>query len=618
MQLPSFHSVPLPPHNSSKGAKNALELLRSIFGHKDFRGVQAEAVAATEAGRDVLALMPTGGGKSLCYQIPAMSLPGTALVISPLIALMRDQADGMRRIGIRAAALVSGASMPEDERRMLEDELANGRLDIVLASPERLASERFMSILARTSLSLVAIDEAHCVCEWGHDFRPDYLEIAPRLDTLPRAPRIALTASATLSARQEIRERLLSPEALILSTGFDRPNIALDVRPGPRDLDAVVATVTQREGLGAALIYCTTRAATEETAAHLRDRGIRAVTYHGGMDAESRSQAQDAFVDGKVGVAVATSAFGMGVDKSDVATVIHLGLPSSIEAYYQEIGRAGRDGRPSRALLMWSPSDVGRRTRLAAGSDDEAQRRREIGRLESVIGYVETPGCRRTALLARFGETFFSGCGRCDRCLTPPVTADAREKAAAALGLAARLGAGIGITSEILAGLRTPRVLAGNYDRMPGFGSATEDGIAGARRLLRQMIGLGLLDIDDSTGGVRPTQAGRDAVASGAAVMLSPLTALRRPSSADGQGLPQWRREIWHELVDERALVARSRNMAPRTLLGDRDLAAVVSRLAAGSRETGNAPDWLRGRLATALARHAPAASPPPVVFDLF
>ena len=419
-----------------------LHVLRSRFGHDAFRGQQAAIIETVVAGRDALVLMPTGGGKSLCYQVPALVRPGTGIVVSPLIALMHDQVAALGALGIRAAFWNS--SLDPAGRREVARAYAAGELDLLYLSPERLAAPGTLDLLARAPISVIAIDEAHCVASWGHDFRPDYLTISRLTERFPDVPRIALTATATAATAAEIAERLdlrLGPDGEgRFVASFDRPNIeyrivAKDAEPRRQLLDLLV-----REHRGdSGIVYCLTRRSVEETAAFLTAHGIEALAYHAGMPTEVRSATQARFRHESL-VVVATIAFGMGIDKPDVRFVAHLDLPKSIEGYYQETGRAGRDGRPATAWLAYGTSDVAQLRRFIARSPGGvAQRRVQTANLESMLALCETQACRRGQLLGHFGQPGAARCGRCDTCTMPPAAYDATAAAQALVGAVAEL-----------------------------------------------------------------------------------------------------------------------------------------------------------------------------------
>ncbi len=421
------------------------DMLRTVFGYPSFRGAQEGIIEAVCEGRDVVAIMPTGSGKSLCYQIPALVRRGTALVISPLIALMEDQVRALRANGVRAAALNS-QSLDSDSTF---DALANGTLDLLYVAPERALSPGFRALLGRTELSLIAIDEAHCVSQWGHDFRPEYRQLKSLCDDLVGVPRLALTATADVETRADICAQLGIAEADMVIAGFDRPNIRYQATAATAARTQLLAFMdTQRGRCG--IVYAPTRKATEEVRDWLNAAGHKARAYHAGLASDERRDSQAAFVRAEDMVMAATIAFGMGIDKPDVRFVIHMGLPKSIEAYYQETGRAGRDGDPAVAQLFWGPSDIQRlRGFIAASEGNDAHKAREEARLQALIGFLETAKCRRQPLLRYFGEPEPEPCGNCDNCLHPPLVDDLTEAARKLLSAVYRTGQRFGATHII-------------------------------------------------------------------------------------------------------------------------------------------------------------------------
>ncbi len=447
----------------------AREILHKVFGYSDFRPPQDIIIAHLLAGKDALVLMPTGGGKSLCYQIPALTLPGTAVIISPLIALMDDQVQALRRRKIPAAALHSAASPAQQEE--IERALGAGELRILYCAPERILQERTLRLLRTVPISLLAIDEAHCVAQWGHHFRPEYRQMG-RLRTLfPRVPRVALTATADLASRQEIRESLALAEAQIFIQSFDRPNIRYRMQQGSSGREALAEFLRQQRGSG--IVYCLSRRKVEDTASWLQGLGYRALPYHAGLSAELRSAHQRDFLSNRAQIMVATIAFGMGIDKADVRFVAHLNLPKSIEAYYQETGRAGRDGQAAEAWLHYGLQDLLllRQMIQQSGAAPEQQQSEEE-RLQAMLDLTEEVGCRRQRLLGYFGETLAHPCGNCDNCLRPPPLWDASEAAQMALSAAYRSGQRCGVQHliDILLGRDTSRVRQAQHHRLPVFG----------------------------------------------------------------------------------------------------------------------------------------------------
>jgi ATP-dependent DNA helicase RecQ len=440
-------------------------LLRSVFGFEAFRGVQEQVVERILDRRNTLAIMPTGAGKSLCYQLPAVALPGTCIVVSPLIALMHDQLRSARALGIRAASLTSA----DADWRETQDRLVAGDLDLLYVAPERATGEGFRALLDRAAISLFAIDEAHCVSEWGHDFRPDYRLLRPLLDAYPDVPRLALTATADRHTREDILAQLGIPAEGLVISGFDRPNIryAMQPRDGLRRQIADILAANPGPGI----VYAPTRAATEQLAETLSAAGRPVLPYHAGLDPQIRAANQAAFLASEEMVMVATVAFGMGIDKPDVRFVVHAGLPKSIEAYYQESGRAGRDGDPAFATLLWGPEDFIRaRQRI-----DEVEPHRQASertRIAALGALVETAGCRRAVLLRHFGETPPPSCGNCDNCLSPPESIDATMTAQKLLSAVHRTGQsfGLGHIEAVLTGKSNDRIVQRGHDRLSVFG----------------------------------------------------------------------------------------------------------------------------------------------------
>jgi ATP-dependent DNA helicase RecQ len=502
---------------------DALSVLNSVFGLPGFRGAQEEIVGHVTGGGNCLVLMPTGGGKSLCYQLPSLLRQGCGIVVSPLIALMRDQVAGLLEAGVRAAVLNSTLSY--DEANAVEQRLLAGDLDLLYVAPERLLTPRCIALLGRAKIALFAIDEAHCVSQWGHDFRPEYIGLSVISERFPDVPRIALTATADDLTRKEIIERLGLAGARTFVASFDRPNIRyeiVDKHNAPAQLKTFIA---ERHAGDAGIVYCLSRAKVEDTAAALAESGVRALPYHAGLDANLRSRNQDRFINEDGVVIVATIAFGMGIDKPDVRFVAHLDLPKSIEAYYQETGRAGRDGKPSSAWMAYGLSDIVQQRRMieeSTGSD--TFKRVSIGKLEALVGLAETAGCRRTRLLGYFGETLnHAQCGNCDNCLSPPVLRDGKVIAQKLLSCAYRTGQRFGAMHliDILIGRVTERVKQFGHERLSVFGIGRDLNEKQWRGALRQLVAMGHLRPDsDAFGALKLTETARGVLKGETDVML--------------------------------------------------------------------------------------------------
>jgi ATP-dependent DNA helicase RecQ len=508
-----------------------LDILRKTFGFEDFRGVQADVIGRVMAGERTLAVMPTGSGKSLCYQIPALAREGTALVISPLIALMHDQIRAAEAFGIRAAALTSA----DDNRQETLGRLQRGELDLLYAAPERATTDSFRQMIERAPLALIAIDEAHCVSEWGHDFRPDYRLLRPLLDRFADVPRLGLTATADAQTRTDILVQLGIPADGLILAGFDRPNIRYTIRP--RDNAGAQVVDLLKDQPGAGIVYAQTRAAAEKLAERIGSAGRPVGLYHAGLDSAVRRRAQAAFVASEEMVMVATIAFGMGIDKPDVRFVAHAGLPKSIEAYYQETGRAGRDGDPAEAWLFWGADDLAKARRRVEYEVPEERRAGERQRLNALATLVESARCRRALLLRYFGEDPPERCGNCDNCLAPPVTLDATEVSRKLLSAAFRteMRFGVGHLTDVLAGRETEKVLSFGHHRLSVFGIAGEEELTLVRPAARALIARDALRSDDFGGlsfgpGARPILRGEESVE----LVLPPKRERRRrPAAAD-------------------------------------------------------------------------------------
>ena len=472
------------------------EVLHRVFGFPAFRGLQEQAVRQVIAGGDALVLMPTGGGKSLCYQIPALCRPGTAIVISPLIALMDDQVAALRQAGIAAGALHSELD-PAEARNVARDLMA-GDLDLLYVSPERLLSNGTLERLIRLHISLIAIDEAHCVSQWGHEFRPEYRSLSCLATHFPGVPRIALTATADPRTRDDILHALDMPQAEIFLASFHRPNLHITAQPKIGETAQLLEFLARHKG-ACGIVYCGSRAKTERTAERLREKGFTAITFHAGLDPAEKRAGLMRFRSGEAVIIVATIAFGMGIDRPDVRFVVHLDMPDSPEAYYQQIGRAGRDGDKSETFLLYGGEDIARaRHWLMQSSAPEQQQRVMRARLETMISLTETVECRTARLLGCFGETLAQPCGHCDNCAGPPVTHDgtiAAQKVLSAVYRTEQIFGALHIVA-VLRGEKTEMVLRHHHDRLPVFGVGADHAAPFWRGVIRQLIALGALDID--------------------------------------------------------------------------------------------------------------------------
>ncbi|NML50667.1 DNA helicase RecQ [Streptomyces sp. R302] len=496
------------------GSSDALEVLHRVFGYGSFRGEQQEIIEHVVAGGDALVLMPTGGGKSLCYQIPALVRPGTGVVISPLIALMQDQVDALNALGVRAGFLNS--TQDPYERQTVEQAFLAGELDLLYLAPERLRTEGAQRLLDRGTVSVFAIDEAHCVSQWGHDFRPDYLALSMLHERWPKVPRIALTATATEATHGEIATRLGLDEARHFVASFDRPNIQYRIAAKNNPTRQLLDLIRTEHAGDAGVVYCLSRSSVEKTAAFLAENGVDAIPYHAGMDAATRAANQARFLREDGVVVVATIAFGMGIDKPDVRFVAHLDLPKSVEGYYQETGRAGRDGEPATAWLAYGLQDVVQQRKMIDGSEgDENHRRALAAHLDAMLALCETVECRRVRLLAYFGQE--SGpCGNCDTCLTPAESWDGTVAAQKLLSTVWRLARerrqkfGAGQIIDILQGKKTAKVLQFDHDTLSVFGIGADLGTPEWRGVIRQLLAQGLLAVEGDYGTLVLTEASGD------------------------------------------------------------------------------------------------------------
>lgn len=548
-----------------------LDALHDTFGFHEFRGRQAEVIDRVMAGAHSLAVMPTGAGKSLTYQIPSLCRPGTGLVISPLIALMHDQVRSAEAAGIRAAALTSADSDRDETVRRLRD----GELDLLYAAPERANMDSFRRMLERTPLALIAIDEAHCVSEWGHDFRPDYRQLRSLLDAHPDVPRLALTATADNHTRADILAQLGIPDEGLILAGFDRPNIRYTIAPRDGLTKQLADFIAENPGPG--IIYAQSRAETEKLAEALQSTGRPARAYHAGLEPAQRQANARAFVASEDMVMVATIAFGMGIDKPDVRFVAHAGIPKSIEAYYQETGRAGRDGDPAIAMLFWGAEDFARARRRIETEIEESRKTGERQRLNALAGLVEATGCRRAILLRHFGEHPPQSCGNCDNCLDPPQAIDATEIARKLLSAAFRteMRFGVGHLTDVLAGKETDKIFAQGHHRLSVFGIAKEEELRLIKPVARALLARDALRADDY-GGLSFGPAAR-AILKGEEVLsivLPPKRERKRRAGRDfGPADP-----LFDALRDLRRELAKEQGVPPYVIFHDatlREMAAI-------------------------------------------
>jgi ATP-dependent DNA helicase RecQ len=514
----------VPSTGTGPDLTDAVEVLRRVFGYDSFRGAQSEVIGHVIAGGDALVLMPTGGGKSLCYQIPALVRAGTGVVISPLIALMQDQVDALTELGVRAGFLNS--TQYPGERQQVESAFLAGELDLLYLAPERLRAESALRLLDRGKISLFAIDEAHCVAQWGHDFRPDYLALSALHERWPEVPRIALTATATRATRTEIASRLNLESARHFVASFDRPNIQYRIAPKAEPARQLLELLRTEHAGDAGIVYCLSRASVDKTAELLERSGITALPYHAGLDARTRTANQARFLRADGLVMVATIAFGMGIDKPDVRFVAHLDLPKSVEGYYQETGRAGRDGLPATAWLAYGLQDVVLQRRLIDSSEgDIAHRRRLAAHLDAMLALCETIECRRAQLLAYFGETA-APCGNCDTCLLPPQTWDGTVAAQKMLSAVFRLHRerrqrfGAGQVIDILLGRTTAKVIEHDHASLTVFGIGADLREAEWRGVVRQLLAQGLLAVQGDYGTLALTDASNEVLGGRRQVLL--------------------------------------------------------------------------------------------------
>ncbi len=596
----------LTPTGSAAAPRSARDLLREVFGFAEYRPDQEEIVDHLVAGDDAFVLMPTGGGKSLCYQLPSMVRPGTGVVVSPLISLMKDQVDALRAAGVSAAAYNS--SLEPDEARSVLRALHAGELQLLYVAPETLMTDGFLERLhgLEHGIALFAIDEAHCVSQWGHDFRPEYVQLGQLRGLFPGVPIIACTATADPETRDDVRLRLGLADAGVYITGFDRPNIRYTVVEKREPLHQLLQFLAGHEG-ESGIVYCLSRKRTEEVADKLRAHGVNAAAYHAGLPADERRRVQDAFARDDVHVVVATVAFGMGIDKSDVRFVVHHDLPKTVESYYQETGRSGRDGLPAEALLLFGLGDAAVVRSLIEGGgrggfggQEEAARdpervRIEIHKLNAMVGYADGLSCRREALLGYFGEPYPAPCGNCDICLEPPETFDATEQARMALSCVFRLwerdgfGYGVGYVIDVLRGSENEKILARGHDALSTYGIGAELSRDHWQSLIRQLIHRGYLVQDIARfSALRLTEASRPLLRGDETLIMAKprvrvptkkqrLRTARAGRAAELAGLPV-DEALFEELRALRKQLADEQNVPAYVVFSDATLAEMAAR----------------------------------------
>jgi len=558
----------------------ALDILRSRFGYDNFRFQQQKIIDTLLTGGDALVLMPTGGGKSLCYQIPAILREGVGIVVSPLIALMQDQVDALAQNGIEAAFLNS--TQDAVQQQAVRRRLLGGEIDLLYVAPERAVGDDFLDLLAECRVALFAIDEAHCVSQWGHDFRPDYQRLRRLHERFPDVPRIALTATADRRTLSEIEQQLELQGAARFVHSFDRPNIFYRVAQGDNNRQRLWQFIEQNHSRDAGIVYCLSRRKVEETAAWLRERGRLALPYHAGLDKHTRAEHQRIFLQQEGVIIVATIAFGMGIDKPDVRFVAHLSLPRNLESYYQETGRAGRDGEPANAWLAYGLQDIISLRQMMEQSDADDQFKRVLRhKMEAMLGFCEQTGCRRQTLLAYFDETLEQPCGNCDNCVEPPATWDATEAARMALSCVYRTGQRFGANYiiDVLMGNARERIVQNGHDRLSTFGIGDLDANEW-RGLFRQLIALGYLHSDiDNYGALKMTPSCKPLLAGEQPLALrkfeKPSKARAAAKPATRQSLRAGDEEMFEALRAHRKQLAEQQGVPPYVILHDKTLVAI-------------------------------------------